>query len=279
MIENGWWSSMWKLHRLDDGAYRIENRWKPGHFLHIENGRLELGRVQPGWHSARWVLRSALECSKDYAKAPKLETSLQSLDPRHSLLAMNDPRQSLLTINCHGSYRAEKFRLEAGIFVLIPHRDGLDRRYTTISCECETGIYLENRFEFPHGWRLYKPGDWVNNQSYSTWKNPPQTNGGWGARAVHHYGYNYSSARWGTFQGFTKCKIVLYRRSSLKEIATTIRQHLKLAEDFGERGMKPSSQEPIILFPNTCNSGSNNITLRKLTAPSRPFTEAFKSLL
>merc|ERR1712176_1326746 len=70
---------MWKLHRLDGGACRIENRWKPGHFLHIENGRLELGGIRPEWLSARWILRSASERSKVPKKMSELELCLQPL--------------------------------------------------------------------------------------------------------------------------------------------------------------------------------------------------------
>lgn len=32
---------------------RIENRWRPGEFVNVENG-LAFGRIQPGWQSAQW---------------------------------------------------------------------------------------------------------------------------------------------------------------------------------------------------------------------------------
>lgn len=73
-IENGalasggilqyWYSAQWKLvrdsawdsiDRANGGkVYRIQNRWKPEQYLHIENGVLESGEVDPGWYSSRW---------------------------------------------------------------------------------------------------------------------------------------------------------------------------------------------------------------------------------
>lgn len=34
---------------------RIENRWRPSEFVHVEHG-LAFGPIQPGWHSAQWVI-------------------------------------------------------------------------------------------------------------------------------------------------------------------------------------------------------------------------------
>jgi len=53
-IEPGWWSAMWTLQPVDDGFYRIQNRWKPDQYIHIEHGDVEVGQAPPGWWSAMW---------------------------------------------------------------------------------------------------------------------------------------------------------------------------------------------------------------------------------
>jgi len=49
---------MWQLESADyaDGVQyqRIRSRWKPGEYLHVQNGQLESGPIQPGWWSAMW---------------------------------------------------------------------------------------------------------------------------------------------------------------------------------------------------------------------------------
>jgi hypothetical protein len=37
-------------------ADRIQNRWKPDQFLHVENGKIEAGPVRPDWLSAQWSI-------------------------------------------------------------------------------------------------------------------------------------------------------------------------------------------------------------------------------
>ena len=39
-----------------DAFVRLQNRWKPDQFIHIERGRPESGSIQPGWFSAMWIL-------------------------------------------------------------------------------------------------------------------------------------------------------------------------------------------------------------------------------
>lgn len=38
---------------------RIENRWKPGQYIHVEHGDVEAGPIKMGWFSAQWKLRRA----------------------------------------------------------------------------------------------------------------------------------------------------------------------------------------------------------------------------
>jgi len=42
-------------HMQESAWVRIESRWRPGQFIHVENG-LASGAIQPGWHSAVWAI-------------------------------------------------------------------------------------------------------------------------------------------------------------------------------------------------------------------------------
>ncbi|WP_448657449.1 RICIN domain-containing protein [Sphingomonas sp. CJ99] len=49
--------ALWQVEDAGNGYYRIGNRMVQGAYLHTENGRLELGPIQPGWWSAHWALK------------------------------------------------------------------------------------------------------------------------------------------------------------------------------------------------------------------------------
>lgn len=38
------------------GFYQLKNRWKPDEFIHVEQPQPASGTIQPGWHSAQWIL-------------------------------------------------------------------------------------------------------------------------------------------------------------------------------------------------------------------------------
>lgn len=49
-------NSQWELEQPVNGEYRLRNRAQAGQYIHVENGRLQVGAIQPGWWSARWKL-------------------------------------------------------------------------------------------------------------------------------------------------------------------------------------------------------------------------------
>lgn len=54
-----WWSAQWKLVEMRVGTtqvFRIQNRWKPDQYLHVENGVIQSGTILAGWHSSLWIL-------------------------------------------------------------------------------------------------------------------------------------------------------------------------------------------------------------------------------
>lgn len=61
-ILSGWWSAQWTLIPVTDVAagykgktFRIQNRWKPAQYLHVQNGFLEAGPAEATWWSGWWV--------------------------------------------------------------------------------------------------------------------------------------------------------------------------------------------------------------------------------
>lgn len=52
-------NSHWELERAGSEEYRLKNRAQPTQYIHVENGRLQAGAIQPGWWSARWKFISA----------------------------------------------------------------------------------------------------------------------------------------------------------------------------------------------------------------------------
>lgn len=45
-----------RLRDLSQDSVRIQSLWKRDQFLHIEKGRVEVGAIDLGWHSAQWIL-------------------------------------------------------------------------------------------------------------------------------------------------------------------------------------------------------------------------------
>lgn len=57
-IESGWWSAQWKLEPGEGEFVKFQNRWRPVEYLHIQNGRLEVGPLaDKNWWSAQWRIQ------------------------------------------------------------------------------------------------------------------------------------------------------------------------------------------------------------------------------
>lgn len=55
-IQPNWWSAMWRKVPTVSGFFLLQNRYRPTEYLHIQNGKLELGPIAEGepWWSAQW---------------------------------------------------------------------------------------------------------------------------------------------------------------------------------------------------------------------------------
>ena len=86
----------------------------------------------------------------------------------------NDPIQdvldNLIIINGHGTFNPKKIKVPEGFQVLIPHKNGLDQDYTTP--DMKKTNYLKTLKKqsicYRDGWKLYLPGDDINNLIIST---------------------------------------------------------------------------------------------------------------
>lgn len=51
----GWWSAQWKLEQPPGAPrFRLQNRWKPDHYLVFENGAVSSRPLRPGEPGAQW---------------------------------------------------------------------------------------------------------------------------------------------------------------------------------------------------------------------------------
>ena len=55
---------------------RINNRWKPNQYLHIEYGELQSGPIEPGWWSAQWIIELAADRASFICQAQSLNLFL-----------------------------------------------------------------------------------------------------------------------------------------------------------------------------------------------------------
>jgi len=53
-IQDGWWSSAWKMTPTYNGYVKIQNKWKTNQYLNIEYGKLKSTPVYHGWWSYQW---------------------------------------------------------------------------------------------------------------------------------------------------------------------------------------------------------------------------------
>jgi hypothetical protein len=53
-IQDGWWSSAWRITPTYNGYVKIQNKWKSNQYLNIEYGALKSTPVYHGWWSYQW---------------------------------------------------------------------------------------------------------------------------------------------------------------------------------------------------------------------------------
>ena len=50
-------SAHWIRENVGKGYFRLKNRWK-GTYMHIERGKVEVGKIKKQWYSAMWKIEA-----------------------------------------------------------------------------------------------------------------------------------------------------------------------------------------------------------------------------
>ena len=197
--------------------------------------------------------------------------------------AIKDVLNNLVTINGHGSFSTQKIKVPEGFQVLIPHRNGLDKDYTTPDAGknklYEEDLYKKGYLNYREGWKLYLPGDDINNLGIHVFHDGAscQTINDYHAlqkdliekcEGDHSYdkfcplyctqlvGNEYKHL---PYKGKRKLKIKACSDYRLKDLFDNLRNSLNRIPEIHRGKISPSKDEPIILIPFTCNAKSGSM--------------------
>lgn len=193
---------------------------------------------------------------------------------------LNDPIQdvldNLITINGHGTFNPKKIKVPEGFQVLIPHKNGLDQDYTTPDAKknklFEETLYKQKYLNYRDGWKLYLPGDDINNLIISTFSDASscstidtyhklqkplidycKQNGSFTQFCplfcTKQTGSTYDYI---TYKKHKKLKLKACSRFTLQDVFQKLKPALqKIPSSFQ---ISPTRGEPIVLIPFTCNA-------------------------
>jgi hypothetical protein len=195
---------------------------------------------------------------------------------------IKDVLDNLVTINGHGSFSEQKIKVPEGFQILIPHRNGLDKDYTTPDAGknklYEEDLYQKGYLNYRHGWKLYLPGDDINNlgihifkdgASCSTIKSHHELQRELIEKCEGNHGYSnfcplYCTYRKGatfdylSYKGKHKLKIKACGDYKLKDLFDNLRNSLNKIPEVHRKKISPTKDEPIVLIPFTCNAKSGS---------------------
>ena len=189
---------------------------------------------------------------------------------------------NLITINGHGSFSDQKIKVPEGYQVLIPHRNGLDIDYTTPDAGkdklYEEDLYKKKYLNYRDGWKLYLPGDDINNLKIHTFQDGASCETIQSAHELQrelmekcegNHGYKNFCPLYcteNTGNGFTylsyksnrKIKIKACDDYELNDLFNGLRDSLSLIPKEHLSKISPKIDQPIVLIPFTCNAKSSN---------------------
>ena len=206
---------------------------------------------------------------------------------------------NFLTMNGHGMKTNKKFTIpiKSNIYVLIPHKDGLSQSYTVSPSvnSFERIIFInKNTPNFKYGWKIYYPGDEINDINISEFKKgDPAGKGSTPCADIVKYfkNGNESLVYNCILENNNSCIVYVdsgkpnhdkfMNSDNNKNIykikicgQTTLENVIKMLETQKSHIL----DKPIILIPLLCNSGMNNITLIP-TIDKKNILELFNELL
>ena len=193
-----------------------------------------------------------------------------------------DVLDNLITINGHGSFSNQKIKVPEGFQVLIPHRNGLDKDYTTPDAAknklYEESLYEKGYLNYREGWKLYLPGDDVNNlgihifndgASCSSIKSHHELQRELIEKCEGNHSFEkfcplYCTKKDGNtfdylkYKSKRKIKIKACGDYRLKDLFDNLRNSLNKIPKDHRKTISPKKDEPIVLIPFTCNAKSGS---------------------
>jgi hypothetical protein len=224
--------------------------------------------------------RKKLGLEKSCPPGKQLKSTACVLQKPIKQVKINDPIQdvldNLITINGHGTFNPKKIKVPEGFQVLIPHKNGLDQDYTTPDAKknklFEEALYKQKYLNYRDGWKLYLPGDDINNLIISTFSDASScstidTYHKLQKPLIDHCKQNGSFTQFCplfctkqtgstydyiTYKKHKKLKLKACSRFTLQDVFQKLKPALqKIPPSFL---ISPTRGEPIVLIPFTCNA-------------------------
>ena len=206
---------------------------------------------------------------------------------------VKDVLENLVTINGHGSFSKQKIKVPEGFHILIPHRNGLDIDYTTPDADknklYEEYLYKNKYLNYRDGWKLYLPGDDINNLgihifhdgiSCPSIKSQHRLQRDLIEKCESNHSYNhfcplYCSKQKGNnydyilYKGKRKLKLKACGNYRLKDLFQNLTKQLNKIPTEHRRNILPKKDDPIVLIPFTCNAKSSSSQLNSFDHNNR----------
>ena len=195
---------------------------------------------------------------------------------------VKDVLENLITINGHGGYNNQKIKVPEGFHILIPHRNGLDSDYTTPDAGkeklYEEDLYKKGYLNYRDGWKLYLPGDDINNLLIS----PFHDGASCPTIDSHHLLQKdliskckngslyrqfcplYCTQQAGDTYDYLpykmkrKLKIKACSNYKLEDLFQNLKKQLHKIPTEHRNKISPKKDDPIVLIPFTCNAKSGS---------------------
>jgi hypothetical protein len=233
--------------------------------------------------------------------------------PKRKNINEIDILNRLITLNGHGTHIATKFKVPDNIYVMIPNKKGLDRKYKIGDDQYECKIYDHGFYNFqdffdatnqPSGWKLYKPNEEINDMFFEKinkkCRDIDEIHKNLKKKCIKRLSVNeyekicpiYVTATKITATKITqqkyndkfKLKIKICHNTTLQYLLNNIVKQLKNIELEDAENISPfpcdiSKNKPILIIPFTCNFALENcMTLGNCPNDEKKLDQYFKSL-
>lgn len=208
----------------------------------------------------------------------------------------DDIMENMITIDANGTYSNDKFTVPNGIEIMIPHQLGNAFVYKIpeLHRNNTANMYTQGFFNFDHDWRLYQPGEIINDMLFKksfgscTREKEFEENRSslqqelidkstsiisahnWLPLYVTaHVGYQHQAVR--SPSGGIKIKIKACGDVKMSDLVLNLKQTLQKIQNEVDRPMSPKYDANIIFVPITSNADpkdtSNGPTLKVTDDP------------